>query len=141
MPITPVSVPCINRAALKILIVDDSSVSRTNIRSVLKSLGFTNFVEVSDGAQAIAMAASQTFHLIVTDYNLTQMDGLGLVNHFRQAPGPISVPILMVTAETEPIVLDAARNLGVAEIFGKDFAVDRVRPAIDKLFEPSATDT
>jgi len=133
----PVPVRSANRFDLKVLIVDESAASRTNERSLLQSLGFIHFVEASDGAQAIAAVSREKFDLIVTDYNLATMDGLGLVCQLRDLSGAISVPIIMVTTETEPIVLEAARNLGVVEIFDKDFPIDQVRQLIDRLFLPA----
>src|SRR5205085_970937 len=126
--------PGANRSLLNVLIVDDSVVARTHERGVLQSLGFSNFVEVGDGAQAIAAAAREHFDLIVTDYNMPLMDGHALVMYLRQTPATANVPIIMVTTETEPKVLDPVRRLGVAGISDKTFAVDIVRPIVDRLF-------
>jgi serine/threonine protein kinase len=126
--------PGLNRSTLKILIVDDSIVARTHERGVLKALGFSNFVEAADGAQAIAVAACEQFDLIVTDYNMPLMDGHALVMYLRQTPATANIPIIMVTTETEPKVLEPVRRLGVAGICEKTFTVDEVRSIVDRLF-------
>ncbi len=121
------------RAAMKVLIVDDSSVARANERSVLQGLSFTNFVEVADGAQAIAATAREKFDLIVTDYNMPLMDGHALVAYLRQTPGTAAIPIIMVTTETDPKILDPVRRLGVAGICGKQFLQVDVQAIVDRL--------
>jgi CheY-like chemotaxis protein/tRNA A-37 threonylcarbamoyl transferase component Bud32 len=123
-----------NRATLKVLIVDDSIVARTHERGVLQDLGFGNFVEVADGAQAIAAAARDRFDLIVTDYNMPLMDGHAFVTYLRQTPGTASVPVIMVTTEMDSKILNPIRRLGVVAIFSKAFSPDDVRPVIDRMF-------
>ena len=98
------------------LIVDDSSTARIHVRTVLQGLGFSQFLEVPDGAHAIAVAARESCDLIVTDYNMPLMDGRALVSYLKQNPATAAIPIVMVTTETEPRVLDPVRKLGVVAI-------------------------
>jgi two-component system chemotaxis response regulator CheY len=101
---------------------------------VLQQLGFTNIAEASDGAQAIASATKEKFDLIVTDYNMPLMDGLALISYLRQTPATQNVPIIMVTTESGSSVLGPVRKLGVVDVFSKEFAIDQVRLALDRLF-------
>lgn len=123
-----------DRTALRVLIVDDSSSARANERGVLSELGFATFVEVNDGAQAIAAVARETFDLIITDYNMPLMDGHALVAYLRQTPATASIPIVMVTTETDPRILDPVRRLGVAGICSKQFLRNEVQTIVDRLF-------
>jgi serine/threonine protein kinase/DNA-binding response OmpR family regulator len=118
---------------LRVLIADDSAAARAHVRSVLDGLGFTQFVEVPDGAEAVAAVVRETFQLIVTDYNMPHMDGQGLVGFLKQNPYTASVPIIMVTSETDPGKLEAVRRLGVAAICDKSFPAEAVRGIIDRL--------
>jgi serine/threonine-protein kinase len=119
---------------LRVLIVDDSAPARLHIRGVLEGLGMVKFVEATDGARAVAWAAKDTFDLIVTDYNMPYMDGRGLVAFLRENPSTASVPIIMVTSETDPRKLDAVRQLGVT-ICDKSFQRDVVRKIIEKMMD------
>ena len=101
---------------------------------VLEGLGFTRFVEAADGAQAIAAATREPFDLIVTDYNMPLMDGYALISYLKQSPSTANIPIVMVTSETAPAVLDPVRQLGVAAVFGKAFSAADVKPVVDRLF-------
>jgi serine/threonine protein kinase/DNA-binding response OmpR family regulator len=124
----------VDRSRLRVLIVDDSAAARTNQRGVLQGLGFTQLVEVADGAQAIVAAAREPFDLIVTDYNMPLMDGHALVSYLKQTPATAGIPVVMVTTETDPKVLDPVRKLGVIAVFEKAFPAAAVKPVLDKLF-------
>lgn len=123
-----------DRSQLRVLIADDSSTARINVRTVLQGLGFTQFLEVPDGAHAIAVAAQEKFDLVVTDYNMPLMDGRALVSYLKQNLATASIPIMMVTTETEPRVLDPVRQLGVVAIFPKALPASDVGPLLDLLF-------
>jgi two-component system chemotaxis response regulator CheY len=122
------------RSALRVMIVDDSATARIHVRNVLQSLGLSRFLEVPDGAYAIAMAARESCDLIVTDYNMPLMDGRALVSYLKQNPATAAVPIVMVTTETDPKVLDPVRRLGVIAVVEKAFPASVVGPLLDQLF-------
>jgi serine/threonine protein kinase/DNA-binding response OmpR family regulator len=126
--------PRVDRGKLRVLIVDDSAVARTCQRQVLRDLGFSQFAEVGDGAQAIAAATREVFDLIVTDYNMPLMDGHALVSYLKNTPATASIPVIMVTTETDPKLLDPVRKLGVTAIINKSFPADVVRQTVDSLF-------
>ena len=115
--------------------MDDSAAARAHVRGVLTGLGLARFVEAADGAQAVAAVAREAFDLIVTDYNMPFMDGGGLVGYLKQNPSTASVPVLMVTTETDPVKLDAVRRLGVTDICDKTFPADRVRSILDEVLK------
>ena len=123
-----------DRAALRVLIVDDSATARVQVRTVLQGLGFTQFQEVPDGAYAIAVAAREVCDLIITDYNMPLMDGRALISYLKQNPPTATIPIIMVTTETEPRVLDPVRKLGVVAIVEKAFPASVVGPLLDSIF-------
>ncbi|MFN0019844.1 MAG: protein kinase domain-containing protein [Pirellulaceae bacterium] len=124
-----------HRSRARVLIVDDSSTARMQVRTVLQGLGFSQFLEVPDGAHAIAVAAREICHLIVTDYNMPLMDGRALVSYLKQNPATAAIPIVMVTTETEPRILDPVRKLGVVAIVEKAFPAGVVGPLLDSLFQ------
>jgi serine/threonine protein kinase/CheY-like chemotaxis protein len=123
----------VERGKLRVLIVDDSATARMRVRAVLSGLGFAQFVEAADGAQAVAALVGNTFDLIVTDYNMPHMDGRGLVGYLKQNPSTAAVPIIMVTTETDPAKLEAVRRLGVAAVCDKHFDPEAIRQILDRL--------
>jgi serine/threonine protein kinase len=121
-------------AAAHVLVVDDNSGARRHIRGVLGGLGFQNFAEADDGTKAVALLEARTFDLVVTDYNMPEMDGERLVLYIRKRSLCRSVPVIMTTAETNPQKLEAIRQLGVLGICDKSFKPEAVKPLVETLF-------
>ena len=119
---------------LKVLIVDDSSVARRHIQDVLSELGFLNFIPVADGTEAVKELEREKFDLIVTDYNMPEMNGNELVAHIRGDSSQRDIPIIMVTTEFDPVKLGEVYALGVSAICNKSFEPDLVRNVILRLF-------
>jgi serine/threonine protein kinase len=130
----PVPLAGNRRGQMRVLVVDDSSTARLHLRKVLKELGFEQFVEAADGAQAVAATAREKFDLIVTDYNMPFLDGGALVGYLKQNPATMSVPILLLTSEADPNKLEALRQLGAAAVCDKTFSPEVVRRIVDQLF-------
>ena len=57
-----------------------------------------------------------------------------LVSYLKQTPATAGIPVVMVTTETDPKVLDPVRKLGVIAVFDKAFPAAAVKPVLDKLF-------
>jgi serine/threonine protein kinase/DNA-binding NarL/FixJ family response regulator len=126
--------PTPDRSKYRVLIVDDSAPARVNERNVLKALGFSQFFEAADGAQAVAVVYTQKIDLIILDYYMPHMDGRALVGYLKQNAPTASVPIIMVTMETDPCKLETVRQLGVVAICEKSFPAKEVRKIIEQLF-------
>ncbi|MFO0865160.1 MAG: response regulator [Gemmataceae bacterium] len=130
----PPSVSTMDRSKLRVLIVDDSAAARLHERTVLHQLGFVDFTEATDGVQAVAAVCREKFDLIVTDYNMPLLDGRGFIEFVKHNPSTVSVPVLMVTTETDPTMLEAVRALGVLAICAKSFSTDDIRRIVDPVF-------
>lgn len=118
---------------LKVLIVDDSSMARRHVIRVLKSMGIEDIVELTDGIEAVPVLESNLFDLVITDYNMPEMDGEKLVSHIRQNSMQSSVPVLMVTSEEDEVRLAAARQSGVSALSDKPFEPENIRRLITRL--------
>ncbi len=71
--------------------------------------------------------------LVVTDYNMPEMDGRGLVDYIRTKSWQNSVPILMVTSESDEGRLAAIEEAGVSGICDKPFEPDIVKALLTKI--------
>lgn len=119
---------------LDVLIVDDSSLSRKHIMRVLNAMGFEKFTEASDGQHALDILTSQYFDLVVTDYNMPNMDGQELIEHIRHSSSQSSIPIMMVTSEENENRLAAVQQSGVSAICDKPFGIETVRSIVQHMF-------
>jgi two-component system, chemotaxis family, chemotaxis protein CheY len=113
--------------ALRVLLVDDSPNARRFMRRVLENLGLREFVEANNGLEAVAALEQTMFDLIVTDYNMPEMDGQALVEYVRQQSWQASIPILMVTSESDMGRLAAVEQAGVSGICDKPFDPATIR--------------
>lgn len=106
---------------LRVLLVDDSPSARKFMRRVLENLGIDKFYEAENGREAVAILSETMVDLVVTDYNMPEMDGQALVEYIRTQSWQNSVPVLMVTSETNESRLAAVQESGVSGICDKPF--------------------
>ena len=118
---------------IKVLIVDDSSMARQHVKRVLTSMGIEDIMEATDGSEAVPILENNLFDLVITDYNMPEMDGEALVNHIRTKSMQASVPVLMVTSEEDEVRLAAARKSGVSALSDKPFEPENIRALITRL--------
>jgi len=118
---------------LTVLVVDDSRFARRHIGSVLNKLGILDLTFANDGVEASRILAERSFDLVVTDYNMPNLDGDGLVQHVRRESSQRSVPILMVTSESDTARLAAVHRHGVSAVCDKPFGIDEVRALISTI--------
>lgn len=117
---------------LRVLIVDDSPNARRFIRRVLENLGIEQFSEAGNGREAVALLAETMVDLVLTDYNMPEMDGRELVEYIRQQSWQSSVPILMVTSEANNSRLAAVEQAGVSAICDKPFEPRLIKALIEQ---------
>ncbi len=82
---------------MKFLVVDDSPTMRRIVINALKNLGYDDFLEASDGIEAMETLRSEKIDFVITDWNMPNMSGLELTQNVRQDPNFGNIPILMVT--------------------------------------------
>lgn len=119
---------------LRVLLVDDSEFSRKYIKKVLNNVGIEHISSACDGKQALELFQEHYFDLVVTDFNMPEMDGLQLVRAIRgDAQQTSTVPILMVTSEQNQNRLAAIENSGVSAILDKPFEPQSIKRLIMQL--------
>jgi two-component system chemotaxis response regulator CheY len=115
---------------LRVLLVDDSLFSRRHLRHLLEEMGIRKIIEAQDGKEAIACLTETMVDLVLTDYNMPEMDGRALVEYIRTQSWQTAVPILMVTSEQDQGRLAAVEKAGVSAICDKPFEADSIRQII-----------
>lgn len=118
---------------LNVLIVDDSRVSRGYFKNVLNNLGIKNITEAVDGAEAYDIFQQQMFDLVVTDYNMPNIDGKELLELIRHDEVQSSVPVMMVTSEQNEASLAAIESSGVSALLRKPLTYDVIKRIIIEL--------
>jgi two-component system chemotaxis response regulator CheY len=115
---------------LRVLVVDDSLASRHHLRRLLEELGIERITEAVDGKGAVAILEETMFDLVITDYNMPEMDGRELTEYIRTQSWQAEVPVLMVTSEQNMGRLAAVERAGVSAICDKPFEAGTIRSLI-----------
>jgi two-component system chemotaxis response regulator CheY len=119
--------------ALRVMVVDDSPMARKFMRQVLSNLGVKNFLEAENGRIAAEILSDNAVDLVVTDYNMPEMDGQALIQFIRTQSWQKDVPVLMVTSEDNQSRLAAVEELGVVGMCDKPFEPNTVRVLLGRL--------
>lgn len=118
---------------MSVLVVDDSQLSRKYIRQILESAGIGRVLEAKDGAEALQVMRQELFDLVISDYNMPNIDGIELVEHIRNYSKQPTVPVMMITSEQNESRLAAIQNVGVSALCNKPFSYDMVKQLIQQL--------
>ncbi|KAF7786650.1 two-component system, chemotaxis family, response regulator CheY [Pseudoalteromonas rubra] len=122
---------------LRILVVDDSRLARNHIRRVLNNLGATRISEAEHGAEALTILEDTMFDLIITDFNMPEVNGQELAEAIRNSNEHNHVPILMVSSEANETHLANIAQSGVNALCDKPFEPQVVKQLIYQLLEQS----
>jgi len=123
---------------MKILIVDDSSTMRRIIGNVVQQLGVKkeDFDEAEDGVVAWDMCQKNKYDVILTDWNMPNMNGLELVKHIRSAGSQhIKTPTIMITTEGGKSEVITALKAGVNNYIVKPFNAPTLKEKLDPFFK------
>ena len=120
---------------VRVLVVDDSKLARNHIKRVLGNLGMQHIVEAEDGQQAISILQQQMFDLVVTDYNMPEVNGQELTEYIREHSTLSHIPVLMVTSEANDTHLANIAQSGVNALCDKPFEPDAVKQLLYRLLE------
>lgn len=113
-----------------ILIVDDSSNMRDELRIDLQEAGHT-VLEAADGEEGFKQATENKIDLIISDLNMPNVDGLTMCSHIRQKG--ITAPVIMLTTQINPELKAEAARLSVKAWIVKPYKKNVLINGIAKL--------
>ena len=116
-----------------VLIVDDSSTMRKIISRSLRQAGLTvdEVFEAGDGIEGLNVLGSNKVHLVLSDINMPNMDGLEFIKQVRANGNP--VPIVMITTEGGEDILKEALNNGASDSIKKPFTPEQLNEKLGGL--------
>ncbi|MBN2679191.1 response regulator [Acidithiobacillus montserratensis] len=122
--------------AKNILVVDDSASLRQVVSIALKGGGY-NVIEACDGVDGLAkLAAADKIHLIISDVNMPNMDGITFVKTLKQKPEYKFTPVIMLTTEAEEEKKREGQAAGAKAWVIKPFQPQQMLAAVSKLVLP-----
>ncbi|MEO8716555.1 MAG: chemotaxis response regulator CheY [Acetobacteraceae bacterium] len=119
--------------SMNVLIVDDYKTMLRIIRNLLKQIDFSNVEEATDGAEALGKLRTNSFGLVISDWNMQPMTGLQLLQEVRADKKLRATPFIMVTAESKTENVVAAKKAGVSNYIVKPFNAETLRDKIEKV--------
>jgi two-component system chemotaxis response regulator CheY len=113
-------------AETRILLVEDTDITRAIVKKMLEKLGFKRVTETCNGAQAwgeVQQAAetNNPFRVIIADWNMPEMTGLELLKKVQATPVMRSAPFIMLTSNTDKDQVVEAIRAGVSLYLAKPF--------------------
>lgn len=121
-------------AAIHTLIVDDQQSMRSLIRTSLHQMGMTEFREAADGELALRELIAKPVHLIVSDFNMPNLDGLGLLRAVRGHPPIAGIAFIMLTGRADRELVQRAVQFGVNNYLVKPFTVAQLKEKVEGVF-------
>jgi len=120
--------------ALKFLIVDDSVTMRRIVANSLKTIGHEEFIEASDGREALQkLSIDESINFVITDWNMPDVSGLELVKSIRANQNFGKIPILMVTTRGLKEDILEALQAKVNNYIVKPFTPQILREKIEQI--------
>jgi two-component system, chemotaxis family, chemotaxis protein CheY len=116
-----------------IMTVDDSASVRQMVAFTLKGTGGYNVVEATDGQHALAQIKTAPVEMVITDLNMPNMDGIGLIRALRTDPAYKFLPIVMLTTESQAEKKDAGRQAGATGWIVKPFKPEQLLAVVKKV--------
>ena len=119
--------------AKKIITIDDSRTMRDMVSFTLKGAGF-DVIEAEDGKIGADILASTKVDLIITDLNMPNMDGYGLIESVRNGTGPNKyAPILVLTTESDASKKERGKVAGATGWIVKPFNPEKLIQVVNKV--------
>lgn len=118
--------------AKTIMIVDDSASLRQVVSMTLKGAGY-DVIEACDGRDALSKLSGQRIHLIISDVNMPNLDGIGMVRELKRDPNYKFTPVIMLTTEAQEAKKQEGQAAGAKAWVVKPFQPQQMLAAVSKL--------
>lgn len=121
-------------AAIKVMVVDDQTSMRAMIRRALQDIGFKDVRDKASALEALSSIKSDRVHLVISDFNMPEMDGLQFLEAVRGDPVIGKTVFIMLTGSADKEIVQKAAALGVNNYVVKPFAPAALKEKIERVF-------
>ncbi len=115
-----------------IMTVDDSASVRQMVNFTLKQSGY-EVIEASNGADALEKLKKKQIHMLITDVNMPELDGISLVRKVRENPSYRFIPIIILTTEFQGDKKREGKAAGATGWIVKPFSPDQLIAVVKKV--------
>lgn len=118
---------------LKVLVVDDTSVSRMLVSEGLAQIGVKNITLANDGEQALKTMMTNPSHIVISDFNMPKLDGIQLLRALREYKPTQQVGFILVTGKGDKALIEQGKKYGLNNYLPKPFTVPGLKGAIEAV--------
>ena len=118
---------------IRVMVVDDTSVSRALIVDALDQMGVRGVAIAKDGAMALQALTAQPVQLVISDMNMPGLDGLGLLRRLRENKATARIGFILVTGSADKTLIERGRQFSLNNYVTKPFTVAQLRGAIEAV--------
>ena len=115
-----------------IMTVDDSASVRQMVSFTLRDAGF-EVIEAVDGRDAMKKLGATPVHMMITDLNMPNLDGIGLIRSLRANPAYKGVPIIMLTTESQESRKLEGKAAGATGWIVKPFTMQQILAVVKRM--------
>lgn len=118
---------------IHVMVVDDMSTSRGLIIQALEAIGIANIRTAADGAEAVRELKAKPVHLVLSDYNMPEMDGLSLLQALRQEAATKKTGFILITGRADKEIVDRGKSLGMNNFIKKPFTPAELKSCLEAV--------
>jgi two-component system, chemotaxis family, chemotaxis protein CheY len=118
--------------AKTIMVVDDSASIRQMVNFTIRNAGY-DVIEAVDGKDALNKINGSQVHMVVTDLNMPNLDGIGLIRGVRANPSLKFIPIVLLTTESQDSKKQEGKQAGATGWIVKPFKPEQLVAVIKKV--------
>lgn len=121
---------------LKIMVVDDTSVSRGLVTRSLDNIGIRHVSQSEHPKKALAMLEASPVHIVLSDFNMPDMDGLDLLLALRKNQKTAKVGFIMMSGSLNQMIVDLGKRLGMNNFLNKPFSDGELKKCLESVTGP-----
>lgn len=118
---------------IQILVVDDMSTSRGLIIQSLEEIGIKNIHYAADANQALSILSKVKIHIVLSDYNMPNANGIQLLSAIRKNANTKSLGFILITGRADKSIIDSGKSLGMNNFIKKPFSTDELKACLESV--------
>ncbi len=125
--------------SFNILVVDDSLPMRGVIKKTIRASGFAmaDYEEAADGIEALEVLKEKWVDIVITDYNMPNMNGIELIEAMKKDDKLNSIPIVVITTEGSSTKVEEFTTIGAAGYIKKPFTPEAIKAKLHEILGES----
>jgi len=123
--------------AYRILIVDDSSVTRKVLKKTIGmiDLPVEEIIEAGNGLEGLDLLSEHSVDVVLADINMPEMNGMEMAAAILANPATAGVPVVIISTHAEDIRINELRSQGVKAYIHKPFTAETIRDVLSEVLE------